>query len=236
MAENTDPTASLTDKEKEALRMWLDRATAKEIAIDLGVSHHAVEKRLKSARAKLGVSSSLAAARLLADAEAADEPGYQHTASQPADLALFDDECNQTGPSAAVRAGTLGQAIRHRPLVSGVIAMSLVLATGLALTMSAQSTGVEAPATPPVKRVVLARANGTHTPQDTRATFDKMDRDGSGFVEPAEVEAMQVVSFATGENGLERSEPRVDFITLFDSDGDGRISFAEFEKVVDVDS
>jgi len=59
----------LTEREKEALRRWLGHKTAKEIALDLGISHHAVEKRLKMARVKLGVGSSLEAARALAAAE-----------------------------------------------------------------------------------------------------------------------------------------------------------------------
>lgn len=61
--------ARLTANEKECLRRRLLPQTAKEMANDLGISVHAVEKRLKMARAKLGVSSSLAAARLLAGAE-----------------------------------------------------------------------------------------------------------------------------------------------------------------------
>jgi DNA-binding CsgD family transcriptional regulator len=61
--------ARLTANEKECLRRRLLPQTAKEMATDLGISPHAVEKRLKMARAKLGVSSSLVAARLLASAE-----------------------------------------------------------------------------------------------------------------------------------------------------------------------
>jgi len=61
--------ARLTANEKDCLRRRLLPQTAKEMATDLGISPHAVEKRLKMARAKLGVSSSLAAARLLARAE-----------------------------------------------------------------------------------------------------------------------------------------------------------------------
>ncbi|SFN66377.1 LuxR C-terminal-related transcriptional regulator [Sphingomonas sp. OK281] len=61
--------ARLTANEKECLRRRLLPQTAKEMATDLGISPHAVEKRLRMARAKLGVSSSLAAARLLAGAE-----------------------------------------------------------------------------------------------------------------------------------------------------------------------
>lgn len=46
----------LTPAERECLRRCLEHQTAKQMAIDLGVSAHAVEKRLKMARAKLGLS------------------------------------------------------------------------------------------------------------------------------------------------------------------------------------
>src|SRR5687768_18384083 len=71
--------ARLTDNEKECLRRRLRQQTAKEMALELGVSPHAVEKRLKMARAKLGLSSSLEAARLLAASD-----GYQQTGSPSA--------------------------------------------------------------------------------------------------------------------------------------------------------
>jgi FixJ family two-component response regulator len=44
----------LTEREKVCLRQWIQHKSAKEIAADLGISHHAVEKRLKMARTKLG--------------------------------------------------------------------------------------------------------------------------------------------------------------------------------------
>jgi DNA-binding CsgD family transcriptional regulator len=59
----------LTEREKVCLRQWLQHKSAKEIAVDLGISHHAVEKRLKMARTKLGATSSLQAARMLGEAE-----------------------------------------------------------------------------------------------------------------------------------------------------------------------
>ena len=71
----------LTEREKVCLRQWLQHKSAKEIAADLGVSHHAVEKRLKMARTKLGATSSLEAARLLREAE-----GYGQTVTQSPDL------------------------------------------------------------------------------------------------------------------------------------------------------
>ena len=49
----------LTMAERECLKRCLNHQTAKQMALDLGISPHAVEKRLKMARAKLGLSSSL---------------------------------------------------------------------------------------------------------------------------------------------------------------------------------
>jgi DNA-binding CsgD family transcriptional regulator len=74
----------LTEREKVCLRKWLQHKSAKEIAADLGISHHAVEKRLKMARTKLGASSSLEAARMLGEAE-----GYGQAVPQSPDL-VFD--------------------------------------------------------------------------------------------------------------------------------------------------
>jgi DNA-binding CsgD family transcriptional regulator len=71
----------LTEREKVCLRQWLQHKSAKEIAADLGISHHAVEKRLKMARTKLRATSSLEAARMLAAAE-----GYGQTVPQSPDL------------------------------------------------------------------------------------------------------------------------------------------------------
>jgi DNA-binding CsgD family transcriptional regulator len=61
--------SKLTEREKVCLRQWLQHKSAKEIAADLRLSHHAVEKRLKMARTKLGATSSLEAARMLGEAE-----------------------------------------------------------------------------------------------------------------------------------------------------------------------
>jgi DNA-binding CsgD family transcriptional regulator len=71
----------LTEREKVCLRQWLQHKSAKEIAADLGISHHAVEKRLKMARTKLGATSSLDAARMLVEAE-----GYGQAVPQSPDL------------------------------------------------------------------------------------------------------------------------------------------------------
>ena len=76
-----DSLSRLTEREKVCLRQWLHHKSAKEIAVDLGISHHAVEKRLKMARTKLRATSSLEAARMLSEAE-----GYGQTVTQTPDL------------------------------------------------------------------------------------------------------------------------------------------------------
>ena len=78
-----DRLARLTEREKLCLRLWLQHKSAKEIAADLRISHHAVEKRLKMARIKLGTTSSMQAARMLRDSE-----DYGQTVAQSADLGL----------------------------------------------------------------------------------------------------------------------------------------------------
>ena len=61
--------ARLTEAQRVALRLFMERKTAKQIAIELGITPKAVELRLKGARDALGVSTSAEAARLLAAAE-----------------------------------------------------------------------------------------------------------------------------------------------------------------------
>jgi len=123
--EKGDSLARLTEREKACLRQWLQHKSAKEIAIDLGVSHHAVEKRLKMARLKLGAASSLQAARMLGEAE-----GYGQAVAHMPDLT------SHTLPL---------QSVVTRPLIFGAIAMSLIAAFIFASFM--QPTGQMAAAT-----------------------------------------------------------------------------------------
>jgi DNA-binding CsgD family transcriptional regulator len=69
-----DPTALLTDAEKEVLRLYLSVSDQKEIARRIDRSPSAVEQRLTSARRKLKVGRSIEAAHLLAHAEG--NPAY----------------------------------------------------------------------------------------------------------------------------------------------------------------
>ena len=109
----------LTENEKAVLRRRLAPQTAKEMAADLRISPHAVEKRLKMARTKLGVSSSLAAARLLAEAE----QRYQTLGPEQSDIT------SHSNPPQANVIAQLKTGLRHRYLIGGLVMVgALVLA------------------------------------------------------------------------------------------------------------
>lgn len=199
----------LSEREKEVLRAWLGHKTAKEIAIDLGISHHAVEKRLKLARTKLDAGSSLQAARILAQAE-----GYQPTVAAPADLP----------PAPPLRPSS-----RYRPIVLGGIAMSLAIVLALALVPASQpATEASTPAQPGEIRV-----NPNMAP-----IFDKLDENGSGYLEPPESPFVTMAIIdptnpadpeITAVLGDSTDHEQVaEFYAEADTDGDGRVSFREF--------
>jgi DNA-binding CsgD family transcriptional regulator len=172
--------ARLTDKEKKCLRRRLRQQTAKEMALDLGVSPHAVEKRLKMARAKLGLSSSLEAARLLAMFD-----GYQQAGPQAADLDLD---------------AASGQRRFSRLLALGALSMTILAAVAIAFAV--QSTGSDVDPIPPSTLVVPADAEPAimrnFAPEDrveatpaeiqiiVRDSFANMDKNRSGYIEPDE--------------------------------------------------
>jgi DNA-binding CsgD family transcriptional regulator len=110
-----DSLSKLTEREKVCLRQWLQHKSAKEIASDLAISHHAVEKRLKMARVKLGTTSSLEAARLLGQAE-----GYGQVVAQSPELA---SAALPLHPS-FIRLAVLGVAIM---ILGGAIALGMFL-------------------------------------------------------------------------------------------------------------
>ena len=220
--------ARLTGNEKECLRRRLQQQTAKEMALDLGVSPHAVEKRLKMARTKLGLSSSLEAARLLAATE-----GYQQTGPQAADLPAMP-------PASDKRF--------DRPLILGGLVMILVTAAIIAL--AAQSSAPAGETRPDNFRMVPASEFVVGTPEELRAfaedRFREMDKDSSGFVERDEAPVPQIRLTEASWEGpgkptrewieqqqsravpLDPVMARAAYISQGDANADGRLSFDEY--------
>jgi DNA-binding CsgD family transcriptional regulator len=130
------PSAALTEKEKQTLRLILRGHDAKSAARELGLSVHTINERLRDARRKLGVTSSREAARRLLAEEGQSLEAPPETLG---DKALGD------ALSGVPAAGIAASATR-RPLVLatiGVLAMSLVLA---ALFLPASPLSLLAPA------------------------------------------------------------------------------------------
>lgn len=116
----------LTEKEKEALRLLLAGHDAKSSAHTLGISVHTLNDRLRSARRKLGVTSSKHAARILANAEGSTP---ESLVRKP--LGVREQPEIQDNPPAADRSesGLIHLAARRK----GLLIMSLTLALSLAV-------------------------------------------------------------------------------------------------------
>lgn len=122
---------TLTEKEKQTLRLIVRGHDAKSMARHLGLSVHTVNERLRDARRKLEVSSSREAARLLLEREG----------NYPQNLA--DKQIGEAGSEYEEQnaAPGFGQRRSQRPtaLIAGVVFMSLLLGL-LALSLVAEGS------------------------------------------------------------------------------------------------
>ncbi|MEM6858893.1 MAG: LuxR C-terminal-related transcriptional regulator [Pseudomonadota bacterium] len=223
--------SKLTEREREVLRLWLERKTAKEIAMDLSISHHAVEKRLKMARAKLGVASSLEAARLLSEAE-----GYQPMAAQPPDLAAMHMPSQDANS--------------HARKIGVVIVILLAAAAALAVqsTSPSQTYGAlpdsgagEDVGYQGVLDEDMIRPTEAQSAVITRTTFEFLDEDRSGFLEgrespvsaPSKPQSLPTKNeegnvIGTEKRLMTQKQATDGFYARADTDGDGRVSYAEY--------
>lgn len=219
----------LTEREKQALRCWLEHKTAKEIALDLGISHHAVEKRLKMARTKLGVATSLEAARMLAEDER-----YQPTVAHSPDLAEFAEEPHNQ---------------LSKPLILGATVM-IFLTTATAIVLSQASSievrqayeAIENGATRYVGDFQYVPASEERVRAYVRQMFDVRDKDGSGFIEEEEAFIVLISTRSGAEPSatdpddiveeLSGEEAQAQYIANVDKDGDGKVSPEEFAAPV----
>jgi DNA-binding CsgD family transcriptional regulator len=116
---------TLTEKEKQTLRLMVRGHDAKSIARSLDLSVHTINERLREARRKLAVSSSREAARLLLEAEEGNvcAPTPKRLGDTPIGEdpgAPLDDQ--QAGP----RNGA-SRIHRYSSIILGVCIMTLVL-------------------------------------------------------------------------------------------------------------
>lgn len=129
----TDALGSLTEKEKQTLRLIVCGHDAKSIARTLNLSVHTINERLRDARRKMAVSSSREAARMLLEAE-----GGNVTPQLSGDNTIGDDV---RAPAADQESAPIPGAERNRSLIlTGVLmtlAFGLLALTALPFTSTA---------------------------------------------------------------------------------------------------
>jgi DNA-binding CsgD family transcriptional regulator len=126
---------TLTEKEKQTLRLMGRGHDTKSMARHLGLSVHTINERLRAARQKLSVSSSREAARLLLETEGGTPQSFG------------DKEIGEAGPGAdaAGEEASIDRrlgAVRSRRVIAGVLIMSLFIGIA-ALLLQPSSTAAD---------------------------------------------------------------------------------------------
>lgn len=139
---------SLSEKEKQTLRLLLAGHDAKSMARQLGLSVHTINERLRESRRKLGASSSREAARLLREAEA-NAPDFV------GDRVLGEDRPGRPGDTAGTPIVAVPSRRRTVWLAGGIAMLSLAVAV---FALSAPAPVAEAPPAPPAASLPEAEA------------------------------------------------------------------------------
>lgn len=132
----SDGNQSLTEKEKETLRLLVRGYDTKTIARHFQLSVHTINERLRNARQKMAVSSSREAARKLLE----DEGGDRNFLADK-----FFGEANSTNDPLTILGPNDGHGSRINlaPIIKGIFIMLIILA---ALTLSPFSPVATSPA------------------------------------------------------------------------------------------
>lgn len=154
-------TDTLTEKERQTLRLLLRGHDAKSSARELGLSVHTVNERLREARRKLGTTSSREAARRLLEVETPETLGDKDLGDAP-----DGSQAAVIAASATRRWARPGPETARALALTGVLAMSLVLA---ALFLPAAPLGVLAPAAVSETVAGAEPVSGTHSEAEAAA-------------------------------------------------------------------
>jgi DNA-binding CsgD family transcriptional regulator len=165
---------SLSEREKETLRLLAGGHDAKSVARHLGLSVHTVNERLRSARGKLGLTSSRAAARRLAEAEA----GAQ---TEPPKF-LGDKQLGEDAAAPRVGGMTPSQT-RRGPLSAGwiigglAVMLSLAVAALIFTHAAAPVATTASPAPAPAAAAALAASEAGEAGEAALAWIALLDRE-----------------------------------------------------------
>ncbi|WP_338503996.1 helix-turn-helix transcriptional regulator [Sphingomonas kaistensis] len=127
----------LTQRQYDCLQLFADRRSAKEIGLELGISHHAVEKHLLACRERLGVQTSVDAARLVFGGSTAPtaRPYYDIAEVQEAELSCQSDPAPQ--PHRGLGGTTTEVAPINRFGAMSTLLLILAVAVGSILAVAA---------------------------------------------------------------------------------------------------
>lgn len=171
---------ALSEREKETLRFLLVGHDAKSIAVQLGLSVHTVNERLRESRRKLGVSSSREAARLLADAEEPNPNFLRDKGLRVAGPAVQVRNINQRDRSAA-RGQSLAWFGGGMLIMSLVVAALLLSSTGHLTGASKIDSSITSPAVSPALAPAVSSARGWLAMLDGQRWGESWDGAGAFF-------------------------------------------------------
>ena len=164
MAEQSDPIDTLTDKEKQTLRLIVRGHDAKSAARELELSVHTINERLRTARRKLDVTSSREAARLLLEHENGTDKNSVYEALGDAVLAAHPDDRGVSNLGA------------HKALIAGVIIMSPIL---LIISLALVSPGSPATETAASSATVITEVTTDTDKEQVAREWLKLVDDGN---------------------------------------------------------
>jgi TonB family protein len=156
----TGDLGSLSDRERETLRLLGRGHDAKSIAAALDLSVHTVNERLRDVRRKLGVSSSREAARMLLAYEAGSDPANK-IGDRKMGVAVIQAESDHPFRSHSRATGP------KRPLIHVIVgAVMLVVLTSALMVLALGQADAPAPShlARPVRSIV--NPTGLFTPAD----------------------------------------------------------------------
>lgn len=110
---------SLSDGQRECLRLVAAQFTSKEIAAELDISPHTVDQRIRGALQTLGVARRAQAARMLLEAETSQE-----SAENPYQRLIYQAPYIAESPAAGETERATGTQIRHAGRAGGAEALA----------------------------------------------------------------------------------------------------------------
>jgi DNA-binding CsgD family transcriptional regulator len=158
---------TVSEREKETLRLLLSGHDAKSIALTLGLSIHTVNERLREARRKLGVGSSREAARLLAQMES---QGPNFLGDKQIGVVATEAPGGERDPSENRQ--RVGHAFAW---FSGGVAIMFAIVVSVAISLALQDDGRTRPPTTPIAVSASSSASdqaGAHAAEEWAKLID----------------------------------------------------------------